>query len=230
MEAELVKKTLLGFLLCLTLLAVCSAPALAQAKGYHPQAAATTPSPSVIPATPDAGQTKIFSNLGSSTDAFDASNGYFVSGLANAFNAQKQDIAIPFKAHANSTITGVKIALQYYGYGTNAATVAIYSDAAGLPGAVLAKRDLKNFPDFGAGCCQLANWKVSPGVAITQGVQYWIVGTTDGHSNDSVNTWDFVWNDAAGNFAFQQDDGGWIFLSAGDGFPPSAVAVVVTIP
>jgi hypothetical protein len=47
---------------------------------------------------------------------------------------------------------------------------------------------------------------------------------------DSVNTWDFVWNDQPGKFAFQQDNGGWILLTAADGYAPSAVAVYGTQP
>jgi hypothetical protein len=231
MEAELVKKTLLGLLLAVTLSVVSSAPALAQ--NYHrpPQTAKTTPSPDVVPMAPDAGNVKIFSNLGTNTDAFDSTNGYFVSGQGNGFNAQKQDIAIPFTPRADATATGIKIALQYYGYGVNGATVAIFSDAGGLPGTPLVKKDVKDFLDFGAGCCTLVNVKLGQtGLAVKKGVQYWVVGTTDRATNDSVNTWDFVWNDAAGTFAFQQDNGGWLLLTAADGYPPSAVAVVGTQP
>ena len=42
------------------------------------------------------------------------------------------------------------------------------------------------------------------------GTQYWLVGTTDKKSMDSINTWEFIYNDSVGSFAFQQDDGGWL--------------------
>jgi len=224
-----VNKKLLGILLCLTLLAVCSAPALAQAR--HPQAAATAVAPNAVPMAPlDPAFVKIFSNLGPPTNAYDATNGYFVSGHTNQFNGQKQDIAIPFTPTVDSTVMGVRFALQYYGYGFNGAAVAIFSDAAGLPGTPLAKAQLKDFLPFGSGCCQLASWRLRTGLAIKAGTQYWVVGTTNQTSMDSVNTWDFVWNDQPGTFAFQQDNTGWLLLTPADGYPPSAVAVVGTQP
>jgi hypothetical protein len=224
-----VSKTLVGLLLCLLLLAVCSAPALAQAR--HPQAAATSQSFNIVPLMdPDAGFKKIFSNLGTASDAYDASNGYFVSGQNNSLNGQKQDIAIPFKPAVDSTVIGVKLALQYYGYGFNGAAVAIFDDLGGLPGTPLAKAEVKNFLDFGIGCCQLVDWRLRTGLVVKAGIQYWVVGTTNKTSNDSVNTWDFVWNDQAGKFAFQQDNGGWLLLTRADGYAPAAVAVVGTQP
>src|SRR4029077_16127345 len=85
-KGELVKKTLLGSLLCLTLLALC-ATGLAADKAHHPQYGATVVPGNVRPmVSPDAGQQAIFSNLGSRTDAYDATNGYFVSGITNQFN------------------------------------------------------------------------------------------------------------------------------------------------
>jgi hypothetical protein len=220
------KRTLLGLFLCLTL---CGTTVLAQAR--HPQAAASAPSAINRPMdNPDAGLRKIFSNLGTPTDAYDSTNGYFVSGQNNSLNAQKQDIAIPFKPRGNATILQVKLALQYYGYGANTAQVAIYSDAGGLPGAPLAKADLRDFEPFGSGCCVLAKWRLRTGLPVVQGTQYWVVGTTDNRSLDSVNTWDFVWDDAPGTFAFQQNNGGWILLGPGDGYAPSAVAVYGSVP
>ncbi len=223
------KKTLQGLLLCLTVMALYSGTALAQAR--RPQAAATSTPRTIHPmANPDAGLRKIFSNLGTPTDAYDSTNGYFVMGATNALFGYSQDIAIPFKPRGNATIMAVKLALQYYGYGPNAATAAIYDDAGGLPGKALARKTLKNFDDFGSGCCDLAAWRLQTGVPVTKGTQYWVVGTTNSRTSTSVNTWDFVWDDAPGTFAFQQSGGGWILLTAADGYAPSAVAVYGTVP
>lgn len=205
------KKVLLAALV----LMLCSVSVLAaDSRAHSPQAAVTTRSSVIHPmASTPAGLKKIYTNLGSSTDAYDSANGWFVSGINNTFNAQKQDIALPFTPKKNSTVTQVKMALQYYGSGVNGALAAIYSDASGLPGKILAKKDLKNFSNFGTGCCKLANWKLSKGLKVKKGKQYWVVGTTDTKNSDTINTWDWVWNDAAGNFAFQQDDGGWILYN-----------------
>jgi hypothetical protein len=174
----------------------------------------------------------IYTNFGPSGDLYDANNGYFVSGIDNSFNAQKQDIALPFTPKVNSTVIQVKLPLQYYGYGFNGATVSIYSDASGLPGSPLsgATKNPMNFQDFGSGCCDLAVAWFPNGVKLTGGTQYWIVGTTNTKSEDSVNTWDFNFNDAAATFAFQQDDGGWILITQSEGVAGPAGAVWGTTP
>lgn len=227
------KTTLLGLTLCLTLISLCSMAALAADHGRGPQFAITKPlqqihhnggSDAVV------APMKIYSNLGPSDDIYDATVGYFVSGINNPFNGQKQDIAIPFTPSANATVTRVKAALQYYNIGSNGAMLAIYDDASGLPGTALAKRLRGNFSDFGTGCCDLALWTLKSPLSVTKGTQYWVVGTTNGKTQDAINTWDWVFNDAPGAFAFQQDDGGWLYLSAAYGYPPSAVAVRGTMP
>src|SRR5262249_2368922 len=125
----------------------------------------------------------------------------------------KQDIALAFTPKKNATVTQVKMALQYYGSGVNGARAAIYNDKAGVPGKALAHKDLKNFGDFGSGCCKLATWKLAKPLKVKKGKQYWVVGTTDKTNSDTINTWDWVWDDHADNFAFQQDDGGWIIYN-----------------
>jgi hypothetical protein len=221
---EFVKKILLVTLL----LTLCSITVFAADSRAHSPQAAVTNRPSVLnPLVPPwHGLKKIYSNLGSSTDAYDSANGWFVSGIDNIVNAQKQDIALPFTPKRNATIMEVGMALQYYGSGFNGAVAAIYDDASGLPGKALAKKDLKNFRNFGDGCCKLALWNLTKGVKVQKGKQYWVVGTTDKKSMDSINTWDWVFDDHPDNFAFQQDDGGWILYN---GTLPAG-AVYGTIP
>jgi len=233
----MVTKTLTRALAGLALLTLLASTLLAQdSQTRRPTMATSRQNASRVVHNPSekipANCKKIYSNFGPSGDLYDSSNGYFVSGMDNTLNGQKQDIAIPFTPAANSTIVTVKLPLQYYGYGYNGATVAIYSDASGLPGTALsgATRNPKNFQDFGNGCCDLAVVWFESGVKVTGGTQYWVVGTTNTKSMDSVNTWDFVYNDAAGEFAFQQDDGGWILLTQGDGYAPPAGAVYGTTP
>ena len=141
------------------------------------------------------------------------------------FNFQKQDIALPFTPRHNALVQGVQVPWQYFGFGVNSATIGIYSDSGGLPGTALARRDLHNFDDFGIGCCNLVGWNLDTPLQVNAGTRYWIVGTTHNSNIDAINTWDFVWNDRAGDFAFQQDDGGWILLKRGFGITVPAGAV-----
>lgn len=162
----------------------------------------------------DAKLKTIYSNLGSKTDAFDDTQGYFVMGPTNSLYGYSQDIALPFTPKKAATLTKVSAALQYYGYGANAAVLGLYSDASGLPGKKIFQTDVKNLPTFGT-CCTLVSATSKKGVKVKKGTQYWIVGTTDTKSTDSVNTWDFVYNDAVGPIAFQQSGGGWISYTSG---------------
>jgi hypothetical protein len=229
-----VKKALLAVMLCLTLVCLYSlSAAAADARNQRPQHAHTQASKIIHPAPGgDAvvAPVKIYSNLGPSGDLYDSSNGYFVSGSTNPFNGQKQDIAVPFTPRNDATVTRVKAALQYYNIGGNGAMLAIYDDAGGLPGQPLAHRLRGNFDPFGSGCCNLALWTLSTPLKVKAGTQYWVVGTTNNKTMDAISTWDFVWDDAPGTFAFQQDDGGWILLNASFGYAPSAVAVRGTRP
>jgi hypothetical protein len=221
-----VKKTLLGSLLCFTLLSLCTL-GFAADKPSHPGYAAGVVQKGHPYVDPDAAIKKLFSNFGPDpADLYDASNGYFVSGPGNAFNAQMQDIAVPFRAAANASVVGIKYAIQeYLELGTAGFKASLNADAGGLPGASLASADVKITVAFGDPCCALTTWKLKTPVPVTKGTIYWVVGTTDAKTNTAINTWSFVYNDAPGTFAFQQDGGGWILLTAANGYPPSAVAV-----
>jgi len=223
------KRTLLGLFLCMTLVALCTV-GFAADKGRPGYAATVVDKAKAHPPVDQDGLTAfrlLFSNFGPDpTDLYDASNGYFVSGPNNAFNGQMQDIAIPFKARANANVVGIKYAVQeYLELGAAGFKASLNADAGGLPGASLASADVKIKISFGDPCCALTQWKLTTPVAVTKGTQYWVVGTTDQKTNTAINTWSFVYNDAPGTFAFQQDNGGWILLTAGYGYPPSAVAV-----
>jgi hypothetical protein len=221
-----VKKTLLGSLLCLTLLALCTLGFAADKPG-HPGYAAGVVQKGHPYVDPDAAVKKLFSNFGPDpADLYDASNGYFVSGPSNAFNAQMQDIAIPFRSPANASVVGVKYAIQeYLELGTAGFKASLNADAGGLPGASLASADVKITAAFGDPCCALTSWKLKTPVPVTKGTIYWVVGTTDAKTTTAINTWSFTYNDAPGTFAFQQDGGGWILLTAANGYAASAVAV-----
>jgi hypothetical protein len=120
---------------------------------------------------------------------------------------------------------GVKLPLQYDGYGANEVLLKIVSDAGGAPGSQLASKVLKNVEDFGSGCCNLAVWKLPVPLPVTKGTTYWVVATTNSSNMDTVNVWDLVYNDAPGVWAYQQDNGGWTVTTAADCYAVPAVAV-----
>jgi len=217
-----VNKKLLGLFLCLALVMAFTTFGLAQQA--RPSYAATAAAHEATPyVDADAALKKLYSNLGPDpADLYYATNGYFVSGPQNLLNDQKQDVAMPFKVHSNTSIVRVKAALKYYGYGANAAQLAIYSDASGLPGTKIRNKNLTNLDDFG-GCCKLAVWNLTTPLPVTKGTTYWIVGTTATPSMDSVSVWDWVYNGFSGTIAFQLDDTGWFLFNSG--YPLSAFAV-----
>jgi hypothetical protein len=209
------------------LLTLCSVTVFAaDSRGHSPQVVMTNAS-SAIHAMPNppAGLKKIFSNLGPKGNEY-ASGGPVVQGPDNGLNHQENDVAVAFTPKKNSTVTEVLMALQWWG-GFNGALAAIYDDAAGSPGKELAGKDLKNFVTFGDGCCKLAKWKLTKGLKVKKGKQYWVVATTDTKSMDSLIVWCSTLNNAAGIFAEQQDDSGWMVFDE-SGAP--ATAVFGTIP
>jgi hypothetical protein len=199
------KKLVVAIVLTASLLAVGVTSALAQQ--HHLAVAPVTDA--VSPDTDDAGLATIFSNLGKSKDAYDGTGGWIAAGPKDTYTNQQQDVAIPFTPASNATVNRIKFPFQYYGYGANAGTIALASDASGLPGAILATHDLKNLPVFGVGCCKLTFWTLKTGVPVTAGTQYWIIATTDKKSIDSAFVWDYTWNGAVGTVALQDNLGGW---------------------
>jgi hypothetical protein len=205
----------------------CGSLAAEQARA--PQMSVTKASPVVRKAeAPPAALKKIFSNLGSKTDAYDDTQGYLVEGPTNPTTGEYQWIADPFTPKKNSTVTEIQIALVYEGAGTNNAEVALYSDAAGLPGKALAHWNVKNLPASGT-CCTLIKVTSKKGVKIKKGKQYWVVGMTDKASTTAYAAWDFVWNDAVGPIAFigTATSGVWTSYTAGS---TQAFAVYGTTP
>jgi hypothetical protein len=200
------KKLVGAVVLTATLLTVGGTSLLAQ---QHHFAAASVPDAAQSPDNAEAGLATIFSNLGPNKDAYDGTGGWIAAGPQDTYTNQQQDVAIPFTPASNSTVTRIKVPFQYYGYGKNAGTLALASDASGLPGALLATHDMKNLLVFGVGCCKFTTWILKAGVQVKAGTQYWIVATTDKKSIDSAYVWDYTWNGGVGTVALQDNLGGW---------------------
>lgn len=185
-----------------------------------------TSSPAAVPAqeAPAALQ-KIFSNLGTSTDAYNDTIGWPANGPLSGFG---QDfVGLPFTPTANAHVYVVRAAIQYQSSGANQVNLNLYSDVNGAPGTVLAGPvTVKNLPTFGT-CCTLAEATFTAGAAVTAGTQYWVVANTPttGTGSDFEGVWDFIATTYLNSF----DTGsGWNSFKE-DAYEPAG-AVYGTIP
>ena len=178
------------------------------------------------PDAAEAGLATIYTNFGVKKDVYDGTGGWIAAGPQDTYTNQQQDVAIPFIPVNNATVTRIKVPFQYYGYGKNAGTIALASDASGLPGTVLATDNVKNLPVFGIGCCKLTTWGLKTGVQVTAGAQYWIIATTSKKSIDSAYVWDYTWDGEIETVALQDNLGGWGTVTF---LPGPAAAVLGTI-
>jgi hypothetical protein len=173
------------------------------------------------------GLVTIYSNLGPAKMAYNGEGGWIVAGPQDPYTNQQQDVAIPFTPASDSTVTEIKLPIQYYSYGTNNGEIELAADASGVPGAVLARRNVQNLPVFGVGCCKLSVWTLTTGVPVTAGTQYWVVGTSDTRSATSAYVWDYNWNGTISPVAVQDNLGGWSVLTF---LTSSAMGVYGTTP
>lgn len=134
----------------------------------------------------------IYTNLKSKTDLYNDTDGWLESG-PKAGDFFTQFNAMPFTPKVNSTVTRVQVAVQYSGSGANQVNLSIYADASGAPGALLAGPvTVTNLPASGT-CCALTVANFAP-VAVTAGIQYWVVADTPttGTGSDFEGVWNYV--------------------------------------
>jgi hypothetical protein len=183
-----VKKTLL----LVYLLPILNLTLFAQT-GEGPRTTRTREKSTIHVAADDApaALTKIYSNLGSKTDAYSDTEGWSLSGPAAADGFTQFD-GMPFTPKVNSTVKQVQVAVQYRA-GANQINLSIYTDAGGAPGTLLAGPvTVANLPTFGT-CCALTVANFSP-VTVTAGVRYWVTADTPstGTGSDFEGAWDWV--------------------------------------
>lgn len=182
------KKVLILF----CLLSFCNLTLLAQTG--RPPRAVHTPEKSAIhvPAQNEpTALAKIYSNLGSKTDAYSDENAWAVTG-PNSIGAT-HFFGLPFTPKANAHVSQVQAALQYNGSGANQVNLSIYTDASGVPGTLLAGPvTVTNLPESGT-CCTLAVANFTP-VSVIEGTRYWVVADTpaSGTGSDFYGVWDWV--------------------------------------
>jgi len=165
----------------------------------------------VTPNVPPAKLKKIYSNLGPSTDAFYAADGWLILGPSSAFG-ESQWIGYAFTPTKAHTATEVLAAAFYYSSGTNDFNYGIWSDASGVPGKELAGADKKNLPTWTGGsgdCCKTQAFKFKKALKLKAKTQYWVCGTNAASATDAEGVWDFVYNEATGTQAYDINGAGW---------------------
>jgi hypothetical protein len=135
-----------------------------------------------------AGRVKIFSNLNPLfPEPYLPGFGLLIVG-DNVLFYVEQWRALPFTPRTNVEVKTVSAALSHTS-GTNRINLGIYSDSDGLPGSPLSggQGSLTDIPGSGD-CCNFATLRLlGAGIALTGGVQYWLVA-----SPDNVNAPDFM--------------------------------------
>jgi hypothetical protein len=153
---------------------------------------------------------KIYSNLGSSTDAFYYADGWLILGSSSAFG-ESQWIGYAFTPTKNHTATEVQAAAFYYSSGTNDFNYGIWSDASGVPGTELKGADKKNLPTWtgsSTDCCKTQAFKFKA-LKLKAKTQYWVVGENAASATDAEGVWDFIWNETTGTQAYDINNAGW---------------------
>ncbi|MGA8493217.1 MAG: choice-of-anchor R domain-containing protein [Terriglobales bacterium] len=149
-------------------------------KARAQQAAATDQS--------DAALVKIYDNLGTAypKGIYWCCQGATISGPDSPGNVEWWD-GVAFTPKANYAVTKIKLALGYLG-GTNELVVSLHNDANGVPGTAIKSWKVKNLVDGGT-CCTVAAIIDQSGIAVTEGVQYWITVTTNNSDKDAFLFW-----------------------------------------
>ena len=101
-------------------------------------------------------------------------------------------LGMPFTTKYDSHVEVVRVPVQWDS-GANQVNLSIYTDSNGEPGSLLAGPvTITNVPHWGT-CCTLDSAIFYP-VAVSGGVQYWVVADTpvSGSGSDFCGVWNFV--------------------------------------
>jgi hypothetical protein len=210
-EDTMAKRLGMRGLFCLTVLALASVTAFAGQDTRNGvviinggrEAVAMRPQLPVRAGNPNPGKLKtIYSNLGTSTDAYYSGAGWTVCGPDS--NICTQWVAGAFTPKANSTLTEIEVAVGWFA-GTNAAILRLNKDSNGLPGKAIHSWNLTNLYDFGT-CCTLDVLKDKKGIKVKGKTQYWVVASTTLTSTFG-GAWNYTYNLATGSWANSNDQG-----------------------
>jgi len=131
------------------------------------------------------GGTVLFDSIGSG--GYNCCTGWTLSGPSSVIGEQIW-AAIQITPSANAVVKHVAAGVGYV-TGNNAAELAIYKDASGVPGTMVWSGDVSNLPVFGSTSTGTVVARVT-GVRIKANKPFWVAIQTD---TNSMNTWN-AWN------------------------------------
>jgi len=193
MEDTQVKKSLIGLMLCLTVLAftmtamAASKDGIFLSKDGRKTINTNDPSKGQPYVENNAGLTTIFDNLAHKypDGVYWCCAGMTINGPGNGSPEWWQ--AAAFTPSANLKVTRIEVALQYIaGTYTHVLLSLNNDDGTGRPGTAIEEWKVTGMPPS-ASCCKVAT-KSSAGIPVTAGTQYWVVVKTENKS-DVWATW-----------------------------------------
>jgi hypothetical protein len=173
------------------LFALCNLTLFGQT-GQHPRILQTTETSTThVPPEPAPPNLEvIYSNLANSKISLYNPGDFLTVGCDASVPVS---VGMPFTPKSDSHVEAVRVPVEYQGNGANQVNFSIYTDQSGVPGSLVAGPiTVTDLPHWGT-CCTLDSAIFNP-VAVTGGVQYWVVADTplSGIGSDFCGLWDFV--------------------------------------
>jgi hypothetical protein len=156
-----------------------------------------SPVPALGQDSPREGLYKIYSNLGVNGACYGTQGGWVV-GLG-------QSIAMPFTPKVDATLSEIVLGLLH-GVGGDFARVSLNQDDNGLPGRAVRTWVLGKLGLYKWHSCYVSVARSREGLPLKAGTQYWVVAAAPYSTWD---TWEYTYNDIQGNFAYEENNGGW---------------------
>jgi hypothetical protein len=147
----------------------------------------------------------IYSDLGTETNVYLPNIGWSVTGPE--VGGGKVDSATPFTPKRNFNLVLIKVAILTAS-GTNGVTLSLNHDSSGAPGPAIKTWNLVNLPQF-PGCCKLDLARLKKTVRVKEGVQYWLVASTDEATQDASDSWNMNSRSIFGTVGQRFGNGDW---------------------
>jgi hypothetical protein len=126
----------------------------------------------------------IFDSIGS---GYNCCNGWTISGPSSQIGEQIW-LATQVTPSGKGKVTSIAVGVGYVN-GSNAAELAIYADASGIPGKMLWSGDVSNLPVFGTTSTATVGGKVKK-VKLKANAPIWVAVQTDANSSNTWDAWD----------------------------------------
>jgi hypothetical protein len=147
----------------------------------------------------------IYSDLGTGANVYLPNIGWSVTGPEVA--GGKVDSATLFTPKRNFNLVLIKVAVLTAS-GTNGVTLSLNRDSSGAPGTAIKTWNLVNLPSFPS-CCKLDLARLKKTVRVKEGVQYWLVASTDKATQDASDSWNMNSRSIFGTVGQRFGNGAW---------------------